>query len=285
MKKLLKVLAVLIALAFVGGTQLAHAQVYVRGQNITTGPFSENENEWEIDQDFNLDIDNDAYLENDWDFVVNTGDEHIYDNTCVGDVQTGDISGNIRVNNELNSENMNLDLMSLGDMGNIDVKFANDYTGPHSENENEAEIRSEVDVDIRNTAHIDNDLDLRANTGENHIGSNTADGDIQTGDIRFDAEVNNSVNANAGSLDLGNIGSMDVNSRFQNDVTGPESENSNEMEIRNDVDVDINNDAHINNDANITANTGDNCIDHNTVVGDIETGSIDINFETTNTAN
>lgn len=265
-----------------GGT--AFASISVDGTNDTTGPYSENENEWNVENDFDLDIDNDADVDNDWNIEVNTGYNNLECNTVIEDISTGDISGMIEVSNTLNGGTVGLgdEILSLGD---IDFDFENSLTGPNSENENEANIDSNVNVDINNDADLDNRLDVYLNTGRNDIENNTQVGDVKTGNIDLETRTINTVNENAGSIDLGELEGMDIDGDFTNDTTGPNSQNSNELNLDSNVDIDINNDADIDNDTNITANTGDNNVGNNTVVGNVSTGDIDLSLHTTNIAN
>lgn len=279
---LLASLAIVTAVMLIAGVGVVKAGIDIGGTNGTTGPNSSNENEWNVENSMNIDISNHADANNDWDLDVATGMGDINHNTELGDISTGDIWGTIDVANNLNDGDIQLADTNIGD---INVDFNNDTTGPNSENENEAKIEVKTDVDVSNHADIKNDTDLSANTGDNEIGHNTVVGDVSTGSVRFDVTQENNANANQGDIDLSGIGGTSVTGNFSNEITGPNSENSNELKVESKTDVDVHNSACINNDTEINANTGDNKVGNNTVVGDVSTGSIRIDINSTNNAN
>lgn len=259
----------------------AFASINISGGNNTTGPCSENENNWSIENSNQIDIENCAEVDNDFDVCVNTGENDISKNTCVGDLWTGDIDGSVMFDNVLN--NSDIVLAPFWD-GDIDVVLANSLTGPGSENENNVCIRNENEINIRNNANIDNDIDFRANTGRNTVSKNTSVGNIMTGDISFSADVRNVANSSDWDLsDLLNNSSVSVSAG--NNVTGPDSENENNVSIENSNSINITNTANIDNDVDVHANTGENYVGNNTVVGNIVTGSISIDYTSVNSAN
>ena len=272
--------AMLVAL----GTGSAFARVSIGGGNDTTGPFSDNQNRWCIESDSNIDIHNSVDVDNDNDFEVQTGLNETRNNTIVDDMSTGDITGDIEVTNELNSGDIQLsdEDMSIGD---IEVDFSNELTGPNSRNENELNVDADVDVDIENRADIDNDFSAHLNTGYNEVENNTEVGDFRTGDIDFSVETNNTANQAGDGMDLSGLSGINVSGDFTNSITGPNSENSNELNLDVDQDINITNHADIDNNTEITANTGHNDIGCNTVVGDVSTGSVTIHSTTSNVAN
>lgn len=278
--KIARIAAVSTAFVFAVGSGGALASVSVGGSNDTTGPNSENENEWEIDADYDLDIDNDADLESEFELDINSGSNRISHNTEVDDILTGDIEGDISVENEANMADVEI---GSADVGDVEVDVENDTTGPYSENENEVEISMDREIDIDNDADVENELELDANTGRNRIRSNTVVGDVETGGISLSADFSSMLNQ--GDIDLGGLGEMDIEANMSNHLTGPNSENENKLEIDADVDVDIDNDADIENEFEVDANTGHNYIGSNTCVGNVETGSINLNFSVVNSAN
>lgn len=266
------------------GAGLAHAQVDIVGCNDTTGPNSENENAWDINSNVDVSVDNSADANNDFLVCTDTGLGTIDENTAVGDLRSGDIWGDVAVNNDLNSKNFEIGFLG-SDSLDVSVSFANELTGPHSSNENEVNVDSNTDIDINNHTDINNDTDIQAQTGGLDVNHNTVIGDIRTGSIRIDSFTDNIANQNMGDFDLGNLGRLNVSADFSNGLTGPDSLNTNRLDVDNNVDLDVHNTANIDNDTNITANTGDNFIGHNTCVGDVETGSISVGVNISNVAN
>lgn len=279
--RFIKFSIVAFALAIFGAGS-AYAAIHIGGGNDTTGPYSENENEWEIDHDMDIHVDNYADADNEYEVEVVTGDNDIDHNTEVDDIYTGDIDGDIYFENYLNDMEIELEPAEFGD---IWIDFENDTTGPQSENENEIKISMDQDIHIRNSADFDNDIDLDANTGNNDIDHNTIVGDVRTGDIDFSAHVKNMAN---GSYDLDMNGASfgsDIDVDLGNTITGPNSENENKVRIEGDSDISLCNRVDIDNELEVEANTGKNDVGNNTVVGDIRTGSISIDFHAYNSAN
>lgn len=269
-----------VALGFSAG--FAKADVVIGGGNGTTGAGTDNQNTWDISHSATVDINNNANASNSQEFSVMTGHTSLKDNTKVSDLFTGNITGDIQNDNHLN--NGDIQLMSM-DPGNVSFIFGNGTTGAFSENTNTANIDVSNNVDLSNTANIGNTLGLDANTGHNHIYDNTLVGDVNTGNIHFSASSNNSANTNAGSIDLAGMGGFNVSGNLTNNLTGFQSTNTNTVNVDANSSIDVNNNANINNTTSIDANSGDNSIGHNTVVGDISTGSVSINVSSTNVAN
>ena len=280
--RVLGTLALVTGFLLVAGIGVASASIDIGGTNDTTGPNSENENTWEIDDEFDLEVRNEADVDFDLDIEVATGDTDVESNTTVEDFTTGDIMGEIDVANWLNTGDIELGSMELGDG---DFTFVNDTTGPWSSNENKAEIDLSLDIEISNDADVDNDLDLDVETGDNDVKNNTVVGDVETGDILFDISLDNRLNTGAGDLDLSDLGGTSIGGTFRNDTTGPNSENENKLEVDSSLDIDVKNEAKIENDVEIKASTGGNDVGNNTVVGDISTGGVRIDYSSTNVAN
>jgi len=280
MKSLKLLIVALAAVAISAGG--AFASVHIGGGNDTTGPNSENENYWEIEGESEVSIDNHSSAENEYEVAVTTGENGISNNTELDDLSTGDVEGEIDVENYLNNADIDFE---TPDLGSITVDLSNDTTGPQSENENKVEITFEQEVRIHNEARIENEFELAANTGANEVGNNTVVGDVSTGDIEFTSDVTNKANGST-SMDIeGAAPSSSVNVDLSNDTTGPNSENENTVEIKAEAELRVDNHARIENEYEVDANTGNNGVANNTVVGDISTGNIKINFSTYNSAN
>ncbi len=271
----------LAAVAISGGT--AYAGIDIGGGNDTTGPNSENHNSWEIEYEAEVEIHNSSNADNDVAISVDSGSNKIEKNTEVADITTGDIEGDISFENELND--MAISFSDDDYFGDVDIDLANDTTGPESENHNRVEISYERELNIRNHADIDNKIELAAASGGNTVKNNTVVGDITTGDINITSDVKNTTNSSM-DIDLDGFGTeSDVSVDLGNNTTGPNSSNRNSVEVNQETEIDIDNHADIDNSFSASANTGDNKVKSNTVVGDITTGSISIEYHATNTAN
>ena len=131
---------------------------------------------WHHDDDLTLDIDNDAWVDNDVYTKADTGDNYIGHGEGDDDalIDTGKATAVSVVTNDVNFNLVDL----CGCLGDFD----------------------DVDIDIDNDAHVDNDVYTKADTGDNYIGH--VDGaEIYTGNASATGVVENIVNTNiVGSL-------------------------------------------------------------------------------------
>ena len=276
LRNLLKVISVSSAFALVAGISLAYANINTDGFNNLTGPNSENRNRFETDKDLDVRVDNEVDVENDYDVEVETGDNRIEENTEVGDIMGGDIDVSVSAGDgDIISD---FGSFSFPDMvlGDIDVSAENSITGPNSLNKNDVFANQDIFLRFNNDLKVENDVDFDANSGDNRVEENTIVGDFQSGDVSVNANLATPLTALDGmsDIDLGDFAANDVTASFGNDTTGPRSENVNRLEANSDVRAIIDNEIDIENDLDFDVNSGDNRIEENTVVGDIETGSV-----------
>lgn len=160
--------------------------------NSITGPFSENTNRVVVNDNTNIDINNVASYRGNYDLDANTGGTIVSGNTSVGDVETGDVEMNIT---EKVTLNRHANSVSFPDVQTIKVpSLANSVTGPNSTNTNTFKVNSDYNVSVNNIADIKNTIDATANTGGNVIEGNTCVGDIRTGDVKFNFNIQSSAN-------------------------------------------------------------------------------------------
>lgn len=167
----------------------------------------------------------------------------------------------------------------------VNSDFTNDTTGSNSENTSEQNSDMEYDINVDSHSSLENDTEVSVETGNGEIENNTMVEDYQTGDIEADINFDNELNGSDSiDWDFGDLfGSVHFNA--SNELTGYNSENENEINVDREVNIDIENCASISNDIDFDANTGDNEVENNTVVGDIETGDINISSDISNVAN
>lgn len=269
-------------------------------ENFLTGPESENSNLIDINGTLaineinNSDIDNEIFVD------INTGENQIHSNTRIGDLITGDINACI---NLLNLSNIVDPLLTLSiDAWNIigdvngNITFENTATGPESTNTNELNRENCVYVTSSNNSSIINDMTVNTNTGNNTFEENTVLGNISTGVANVKESIVNIANVIASPVyyifnvfgkftgDLAGLG-IDPNYVLINELTGPESENNNTINQDTHTTLAMENNSEINNNIRINANTGRNYIGNNTMVGDVETGSINIGLNLINLSN
>lgn len=268
-------------------------------ENHLTGPNSRNINEQIFEEEFNFDFDSNLDVQNDFNLDANTGRNEISENTLVEDIATGDVRVEVDFNNDFESSGAgdhgfdgyglgSADRYTLGgsSLGLGRTELVNHLTGPNSENRNTVEISNDRDIEIDHQASFDNQFNLEANTGNNEISGNTLVGDVSTGDVRAEVRIENesSVPSYGYLLPDYNNGT-DPRVELVNSTTGYNSENTNEVEVDNQTEVDINTDTEFNNDITINANTGNNTVDCNTVVGDVSTGNVDLELTLSNKSN
>ncbi len=278
----LRTLAAVSAVVLMSGAGSAWASVDVSGENDTTGFNSTNRNNYDISDSVDLDVDNSATVTNTPSVTANSGGNDVNNNTTVDDVMGGDIDVEGEFTNELNSADMDLSLDSFGD---VSADFTNGTTGSNSDNRNVLDVNRDMDITVRNSATIRNDIDADLNSGDNRTNNNTTVGDVETGAIDFSVTVDNKANQNAGSIKLPDMGSMDVNGDFANDTTGANSENRNTVNVNDSADITVRNNATVRNDLDINGDSGHNDVNRNTTVGNVKTGDQRYNFTFTNILN
>lgn len=277
----LRIVAAIAALALLGGAGSAWADVDLSAGNSTTGSGSTNDNTFDIDDTVDVDVDNTADADNTVDLTVDSGDNTVDSNTTVGDFEGGDIDIEGEFMTELNESDLELDDLEMGD---VSADFSNDTTGADSDNDNTLDLDRTLDVTVTNDADIVNDITADLSSGSNDFLSNTTVGDISTGDIEMNLDVESVANQGATELDLSGLGG-DVDLDFENDTTGADSDNDNTATITDTVTVDVTNTATVDNDLDLDVDSGGNTVDSNTTVGDVSTGDVSIDFSFTNILN
>ncbi|MBI4032458.1 hypothetical protein HY374_02000 [Candidatus Berkelbacteria bacterium] len=271
--------------------------------NDTTGAGSTNGNTVDETNTTDIDITNDATATNDVDMDLATGSNTLTGNTSVGSLTTGDIQGSLTLVNALNSvfapgSTVGLGTLSTDEHGNIVLSSGsnrailptNELTGADSTNTNAYSGLNAVTIRTDNTATVDNDIDIAADTGSNLIDANTTLGDVTTGSIDLAVNLINLLNLfmpdTLFTLDVWSLfGDVTGDLLMDNAETGAGSTNENDVTSTTTVTADVTNDADIENTFDIAPTTGGNTFDRNSTVGDIATGAINVDGSVTNVAN
>jgi hypothetical protein len=272
------------AVALAAGAGLTFASFDITGGNCTTGPNSLNRNVWDVVETTDVVLNNDVTADNIFDLTANTGRNTIDLNTLAGDVMTGDVEGDIDLENDFSLPQV--DFVGFSSSNDDSFDLTNELTGPNSENRNRVTVTRDSQLRVNNTADFTNDIIVNANTGVNTVSDNTEVGDVRTGDVDITGRVENSADfgSNFDVADL-SFGSGEVNADLSNEITGPNSVNTNVLDVTETTDTRINNTATVDNVIDLTANTGRNDITDNTVVCDVETGSVNFDFQVVNNIN
>lgn len=274
--------------------------------NDTTGPDSNNSNINSDQSNIQANQTSDANFNNEAEFNLNTGDNTVGGNSVVGNVDTGSIQGTATFLNLGNSvladgscigaETLNGSVYNpfilSAPTNSIDLK--NLQTGTDSLNTNTLDNNNIIGIIDTNNATANNEITIEANTGENAFLENTKLGNLTTGDIDLGVNLINLLNIiNPNLLLTVDIWSLlgDFNGQIMfdpsliNELTGPNSKNTNSVSNSNTADIVVNNNANLTNSLDFEANTGENEIGSNTAIGDVSTGSTEVQTTMTNILN
>ncbi len=158
----------------------------------------------------------------------------------------------------------------------------NDTTGPFATNYCTVTNTSTVTVTNTNNANITNNVTARSNSGNNSASYNTLGGAISTGNATLNGTVSTVANINTTTVSGGPAASGNSGT---NNITGPYSDNRNEITNTNTNVVDNVNTANVNNTVNVTADSGSNLADYNTGPASVQTGNSRLNFTVGNHLN
>jgi uncharacterized repeat protein (TIGR01451 family) len=243
-----------------------------------------------------IDIDNEAEVENDVVVEGNTGDNEIEEkskcdkNSNDAVIVTGNVNIYVGLVNTVNSNIINSKLSDIlynifNAQGDIDVP---DEVMDNPEGCGQGQCE---DVDIENEGSIDNDVEIDASSGNNKVKSKNGDAIITTGDVNVVTNIFNVLNSNI-------IGSNWVNliinifgdwtgdlvlpgeQKMQDFVENPSSSCSTGC---SGEDIDIDNEGGVENNVEVNANTGDNSAsgDDSTII----TGNANVETNVLNVVN
>jgi len=259
--------------------------------NSLTGPGSNNTNQLDSNNFISVYNDNSSTTANDLSIEADTGNNTILNNTEIGKIKTGGIKIALNTINLANltgpEKTLYLDLFSI--LGNLDGDIIvpsgliSEKTGPNSNNVNSKTATKNKNTSVANQSSINNNVKLNAQTGDNSVSSNSKVGSVKTGKTSVKNSIINSTNSGIPILYVINLFGQWLNPQKDlpenvvvNQVTGPNSNNSNASNTENNIGLEINNSATVDNIVNIDANTGGNKIVKNTTVDSLETGSVNV---------
>lgn len=203
---------------------------------------------------------NSAVVKNNITSNSNTGDNEASKNTT-GDVtiKTGDAKTEVKVANNLNSNQANVDCCANKD---LDVLVSGN--GAYSENEVEVKDERANSIFQNNDAEVKNEVDAKATTGKNNADKNTG-GDVLvlTGDAQTKVDVATTANSNWATIGGGN-GNDDASASLKIVGNGADSDNDIVLDLGGDNTIVQDNLAVVLNDIEAKAKTGYNGTDKNT---------------------
>lgn len=192
--------------------------------NVKTGADSKNDADVTVEKENVLQQSNNAFIHNNIDQNLNTGDNKANKNTGMGSVSTGDVEALSVVNNRANQ---NWASMMGGGHGGSLLSAGNDTTGADSDNDASIDVKAQNWMVQTNQAFVLNDADVEVNTGRNDANKNTGVGHVMTGDIATGIGFDTEVNANFLAFD----GCCDIELGIGNEKTGADSENDATAEV------------------------------------------------------
>ena len=195
----LSVGSVLFSAALIGAPLMANA-ADVTTSNDTTGANSTNSNTSNISNSNNATVTQNATVNNNFNFSISTGNNTVKDNTTVGNIQTGNVSPTIAVDNDLNTGKIIIPTFT----NDPTVSTSNSTTGPDSINKNTTSITNFSSSTISQISNIKNCISANINTGGNTFSNNTKLGNITLGNVNLKVSVDNTANGPADGKGGGN---------------------------------------------------------------------------------
>jgi len=239
---------ILLSAVFVG-TASADTDLRIVGNG------SHSDNSIRVNKEENLTVrqSNDTNITNNVSVDNNTGRNSASGNTG-GDVRirTGDATADVNITNKAG---MNVANIGSGGEGE-DTKIKIEGNGSWSDNSVRVSSESNLTVRQDNDTNIDNDVDIRNNTGHNRANGNTwGDVTIQTGNAEADVNISNEAAKNVLNVD-GCCGGQDLSISIQGNGSG--SDNSVSYNADKNIWVDQDNNTDFDNDVDVYNNTGHN---------------------------
>jgi len=223
---------------------------------------------------------NNADVYNNVDAKAETGDNEASENTGGDvDIETGDATVNVNVENTLNSNSAEVDCCPSGD---IDVLI--NGNGSDTDNTVDLKLGTETELYQNNYAKVKNIVDAEAETGDNEAEENTGGSvSIKTGNASTTVGLSTTANANSARIGGGGQGGSLSAIISEN---GDESDNDIVLSLGSLVLLAQSNVADVFNHVDAEAETGDNKAKENTGGEvEIETGDAEVDVTVDNMVN
>lgn len=240
------------------------------GMNGITGPYSDNRININNLHTVSVNNTNTAEITNNVNATADSGNNTADYNTGPAEVLTGNSRLGVSVANHANDSATGITAGAGGSAGN---SGANDTTGPFSTDYITINNSANASVNNVNDLTLTNNVDVLSRSGVNSADYNTLGGSIGTGGSSAGVGINNEGNINTTTVHMAMGGFMNDGS---NGVTGPFSDNRNEL--LNDLGISINNPntSSVTNNNTDVVDTGNNTADYNTGGGGIASGWSDL---------
>jgi len=207
---------------------------------------------------------NEAEVSNQVSADANTGENESTEGENVS-VVTGNVDIDIIVDNQANTNKVEVDIDSISPCSEIDTECIGDVT-----------------VVNQNSATTTTGIEVQANSGQNQAGG--VDVAVVTGDVGVEVNISNLINTNI--TGVGEFIAIDIYGNSQEDIDFSSGQLDDEVLddqdfVDNILEVENSNDAQVVNDVEVNANSGDN----ETANGDIETGNVVTEVNISNVVN
>src|SRR4030042_4054360 len=248
------------------------------------GEGTDNDIKYEAESEVELEQENEGDVDNDVDVTAGSGKNEVDGNTNgnvtieTGNVTVGDETNPVYIKNSLNLNSAAVS--NGGEEGTLSVWILGN--GTDSDNFADLEFESEVELEQENEADVDNDVDIAAFSGENEAEDNTGGFvNIDTGDILVGVLLDTMANFNLAVVE--DCCLVDLLAKIADN--GDNSDNDIALELEDELEVEQENEGDFDNEVDLTAESGENEADDNTMGGDdptIETGAVDAGVEVKN---
>lgn len=201
------------AVALLGGVAFAN------GSNLYDHDGKDrNGTSFNFESDTEIDVDNDADIFNEIFARVNTGDNEVEDNEDDVDLETGDASAEVAIENDVNHTMIEVGGGCCPDLSEIDWEemrgddcdnnhnnggckdHGRNCNGNHNGNNHNGNNgtsfnwENDTEIDVDNDANVRNEVNLNVNTGDNEVEDNEGDVSVSTGNASAEVSVTNVVN-------------------------------------------------------------------------------------------
>jgi hypothetical protein len=196
--------------------------VFGDASNDTTGANSENNSSNEAGNNTTIINNNDIVADSNLDVSTSTGNNTSDYNTGNGTIDTGDAEIIVDLVNQFNANEIDVD--TFGEL--LEQETSNSTTGPDSENSSNAATTNDTVITNNSSADLNNDYSITNETGNNHSNYNWGDGNIGTGNVTTEGEIETAANSNGIAIGTAADDLTEVDSGEENTDNGNSGGNS-----------------------------------------------------------
>lgn len=264
-----------------------------------TGPSSSNGIEDTQSTNGAFDLYYNANISNNITLDATSGDVNLISNTLAGDGTSGSATSMANIINMLQSAwgpgAGSINTFNVDITGDVFGDFYIDPSQLYGTVDTSETTVNELDLEVENTAQMENDITVTAQSGDVNGMSNTSVGDLSSGTANAVANVVNMINSMISSGESF-VGSINIHGNYEGDILLPEESirallasndipktTINTAQIQNnETVVDITNDQSVTNNVTANAASGDVSLSGNTAAGSATSGDSNTNITVLN---